>query len=123
MRLSVNGLDRDERNGLTVSELLERAGVSRTAYYSLIRKESAVPRSVLALAEALDVRVSTLLDESELEEQRVHRKLALAQRVATRHPDAGFENIWHTLVLLEASPLERLNAALRRGRPRTLQRA
>ena len=109
--------------GWSVSELLDRAGVSRTAYYSLARKESALPKSVVALAAALDVPTSALLDEREAEERRVRRKVALAQRIASRHPDCSFENVWHTLVLLEASPLERLNAALRRGRAGTVQRA
>lgn len=109
--------------GWTISELLDRAGVSRTAYYSLARKDSALPRSVVALAETLDVPASSLLDESGSEEARVRRRLALAERIASRHAGSSFENIWHTLVLLEASPLERLNAALRRGRPRSLQRA
>ena len=39
--------------GLRLGELLGRAGVSRTAYYQQLRKDSVLPKSVRALAAAL----------------------------------------------------------------------
>lgn len=44
---------------------------------------------------------------------RMRRRL---EEVAARHPEADPENIWHTLVLLDQEPIERLTNALRRGR-------
>ncbi len=48
------------------------------------------------------------------------RRRALA--VCAAEPEAAFENVWHTLVLLDLPPLERLNRSLRRGRAVPLQR-
>lgn len=41
--------------GLSLAETLGEAGVSRTAYYSLLRNESVLPASLLALADRLGV--------------------------------------------------------------------
>jgi len=48
------------------------------------------------------------------------RSKALA--ICAAEPEATFENVWHTLVLLELPPLERLNRSLQRGRAVPLQR-
>jgi hypothetical protein len=48
------------------------------------------------------------------------RRKALA--VCAAEPEAAFENVWHTLILLELSPLERLNRSLQRGRAVAPQR-
>ena len=45
-----------------------------------------------------------------------------AQVVCEAEPEASFENVWHTLILLEESSLERLNRSLIRGRAITVQR-
>jgi len=116
MRLAterIRELARDKN--LTLSELLQRAGVSRTAYYSLARKSSVVPRSLDALASALDMPVSGLLEE-------LPPRVVAAQRICAEHPDASFENVWHVLTLLEANPIERLNRSLTRGRTTTAHR-
>ena len=42
--------------------------------------------------------------------------LRKAQRIVKRNPGAAFEDVWHTLVLLEEDPVERLRRSLLRGR-------
>ena len=47
---------------------------------------------------------------------RRHRAREQAvQRVLRRHPEADPENLWHTLLLLELPPIERLRRGLLRG--------
>ena len=45
-----------------------------------------------------------------------------AKGICARHPRASFDNVWHTLCLLELTPEERLNRSLIRGRAATVQR-
>jgi transcriptional regulator with XRE-family HTH domain len=102
--------------GLTLSEALRRAEVSRNAFYHLTRRPTVVPRSVLALAEVLGVRSSDLLDETPPSpDDRAAALLREARRIHARSPQSSFENIWHTLWLLEVSPAERLHRSLIRG--------
>lgn len=112
--LSVKKLCRSRK--ITLQRLLEAARVSRTAYYSLARKDSVVPRSVLAIAGELGVSLSDILDEPPAIELRTQALLRRAQRVVARNPSASFENVWHTLVLLEEPPIDRLRRSLLRGR-------
>lgn len=100
--------------------MLEEAGVSRTAYYSLKNRDSVLPKTVLRLATVLDTSASQLLDETRSEEQRARRRVNAAKRIAGTTSGASFENVWHTLALLDEPPMERLNRALRRGRAGTL---
>ncbi len=102
--------------GISLQGLLDEAGVSRTAYYSLVRKASVLPHSVGALAGTLGVRPSALLLEAGPQEWKARATLRKAQRIAKRNAGTSFEDIWHTLVLLEEEPLERLRRSLRRGR-------
>lgn len=37
------------------------------------------------------------------------------EKVLKMHPDADPDNVWHTLLLLEMNPLQRLEFALRRS--------
>ena len=104
------------KRGISLQALLDQAGVSRTAYYSLVRKDSVLPRSVRALAGTLGVRPSALLEEGEPGVWRAEAMLRKAQRIVKRNPSATFEDVWHTLVLLEEDPVERLRRSLRRGR-------
>lgn len=48
------------------------------------------------------------------------RRRALA--ICEAEPQASFENVWHTLILLELAPIERLNRSLIRGRSAAIQR-
>ena len=107
-------------HGVALSNVLREAGVSRTAYYSLTRRESVLPKTVLRLATVLDAPASELLDESASEEKRARRRVNAAKRIAGKSSGTSFENVWHTLALLDEPPSERLNRALRRGRTRTL---
>jgi transcriptional regulator with XRE-family HTH domain len=104
------------RRGLTIRDLLREAGVSRTAYYSQLRKESVLPVSIRALAGTLEVVPSALLDEAPAEEWHARALIRRARRILARNPGASFENVWHTLVLLEEPPVERLRRSLLRGR-------
>jgi len=102
--------------GLGLGELLDAAGVSRTAYYHLVRKDSVLPKSVLALAEALDVRPSSLVDDTDPATRRVRELLSRLDGIVAAHPGADRDNVWHTLLLLEEPPVDRLNRGLLRGR-------
>lgn len=104
-----------QERGITLTTALERAGVSRTAYYSLSHRSSVLPRTVQALAEILDVSVQELLESTpglSLAERRLRR----ARDICARKPELDFHNVWHTLTLLELAPIERLEGSLRRGR-------
>ena len=104
------------KRGISLQALLDKAGVSRTAYYSLVRKDSVLPRSVRTLAGTLGVRPSALLEEGEPGVWRAEAMLREALRIVRRNPGATFEDVWHTLVLLEEEPVERLRRSLLRGR-------
>jgi transcriptional regulator with XRE-family HTH domain len=106
-----------EQQGLNVVSVLRKAGVSRNAFYTLARKPSVVPRSVQAIADALRLPVSTLLEETGSPADRIRTLASEARRIARRHPGSDPDNIRHTLLLLEESPADRLRRALRRGRP------
>lgn len=121
MRLSAEAIRRRcEARGIPLTDVLRDAGVSRTAYYSLRRRESVLPKTVLRLAAALDAPASALLDETAAEERRARRRVNAAKRIAGESSGTSFENVWHTLALLDEPPAERLNRALRRGRAGTV---
>jgi hypothetical protein len=102
--------------GLTLSEALRRAKVSRNAFYHLRRRPTVLPRSVHALGKALGVRSSDLLAETPPSpDQRAAALLQEARKIHVRNPQSSFDNIWHTLWLLEVSPAERLRRSLTRG--------
>ena len=111
---------RCEARGIPLSRVLHDAGISRTAYYSLRRRESVLPKTVLRLATALDAPASDLLDDTSSEERRGRRRVDTAKRIARESSGTSFENVWHTMALLDEPPLSRLNRALRRGRAGTL---
>lgn len=100
-----------------IGELLHEAGVSRNAFYTLARKRSVVPQSLIRIAEHLGVSVSALLDDVVTPAERIKSLLAEATRISKRQKDADRDNIRHTLILLDEQPVERLRRALRRGRP------
>lgn len=118
MRLSSDTVCRLARErGLSLTEALRRAGVSRTAYYSLTRRPTVLPGTVHALADLFGVQPSALLSDDEPSDERnAERRLAEALAICAEHPDATFENVWHTLCLLDFPPVERLNRSLTRGR-------
>lgn len=121
MRLSSESIKKlCARRGVNLRAFLESAGVSRTAYYSLIRRTSILPRSVHAMASMLGVAPSSILDEEPPVTGRAQALIREAGRVLALRPRATFENVWHTLVLLDEPPLERLRRSLLRGRTHNL---
>ena len=47
---------------------------------------------------------------------KTRERLAILEEILARHPHVDRENAWHTLLLLELSPIERLERGLVRGR-------
>jgi len=123
MRLSGDKVKKICRQrGLRLKDALEGAGVSRTAYYSLQRKDSVLPKSLLALAHFLDVEPVELLDKAVGPGLRARLLLRQVDRILAAHPEADRENVLHTLLMLEDSPAERLERGLARGRALDLHR-
>ena len=116
MRLSADKLKEMGRTrGLSLKELLDQSGVSKTAYYHLLAKESVLPRSIETLSETLGVKPSSFLIE-ESEEDAIRRIGRLSEAISARHPSLDRDNVRHTLLLLEEEPLDRLRRGLTRGR-------
>ena len=103
------------QQGLTINELLNRAGVSRTAYYSLLRKDSILPRSIKKLAQNLQVSPLSFLHDPEEEIQKIRVLQEETNQILKKHPHCEREHIFHTLQCLEESPIERLRRGLLRG--------
>ncbi len=102
-------------HGCTISALLDSAGVSRNAFYSLTRRESVLPGSILAIADYLKVPPSMfLVDEGSLT-QKGRALQKRVEEIALRHRKADRDTIRHTLILLQEEPVERLRRALRRA--------
>ena len=68
------------------------------------------------MARMLDVAPSSILEEQPPATARAQVSLAKARTVLARNPGAMFENVWHTLVLLDETPIERLRRSLLRAR-------
>ena len=51
-----------------------------------------------------------------VEETAARRRLREARRVVARNPGVSLDNVWHTLVLLDEPPIQRLRRSLLRGR-------
>lgn len=101
--------------GLKLRELLAKSGVSKTAYYSLLNKETILPKSISSIASVLTVKPSVFLEEESLEEKKIRRLTKIADKIMENHPKLDRENVWHTLLLLQESPIDRLNRGLLRG--------
>ena len=115
--------DLARRQGLSLGGALRRAGVSRTAFYSLSRRPTALPGTVISLARALGVPASRLLREPAVDgRDRAEDLVREARRIGARRPGSTFENLWHTLNLLDLAPAERLARSLVRGRTRPVHR-
>lgn len=111
------------RQSLSLVEALRRARVSRTAFYALARRPTALPGTVTSLARALGVPSSHLLrKEPGSRRERAEALVREAGRIRARSRRSEFENLWHTLNLLELAPDERLARSLVRGRTLTVHR-
>lgn len=104
------------KSGLTLTSALALAKVSRTAYYALARKDNILPQSMQRLAKALGVRPGAFLAEATSAERRMRRLYKTLENILARHPEADRENVWHTLLLLQEKPVDRLRRSLIRGR-------
>jgi transcriptional regulator with XRE-family HTH domain len=104
-----------EKRGFGLNDLLSEAGVSRTAYYSLTRKDSVLPKSVRAIARQLNVRPSSFLEEENRAEQRALAVMTNVQAIMRDHPTLNPDNVRHTLLLLHEKPIDRLRRALLRA--------
>lgn len=122
MRLSSERIKRFCRSkGVPLGGLLAKARVSRTAYYSLVRKATVLPKSVHSLAAALGVAPAEILEEQSSPHRRLLEVMAEVGRIAKRHPRASPEDIRLTLLLLDEHPIDRLQRGLRRARKPDLQ--
>jgi transcriptional regulator with XRE-family HTH domain len=64
---------------VSLGDVLKQAGVSRTAYYSLVRKESVLPKSILRMARHLGVTPSALLDNKSVAKALIAKQPRLAK--------------------------------------------
>lgn len=103
------------RQGLSLNQLLKEAGVSKNAYYSLARKDTVLPNSIIAIADRLGVKPSSFMEEAGRETERSVSLLEDVERITRRHKQADRDNVRHTLILLQEKPIERLRRALTRG--------
>lgn len=116
MKLSVTRIKNlCDKRGIRLNDLLRGAGVSRTAYYSLVRKDSILPKSIGAIALQLNVRPSAFLEEKNRAEQRARTVMANVHAIVRDRPTLNPDNVRHTLLLLHEKPIERLRRALLRA--------
>lgn len=101
---------------LRLTDVLRQAGVSRTAYYSLTRKESVLPKSILRIARHLGVNPVELLEDGAARIAHIRRLQAEAGALAKWYPDCDRDVMFRTLLNLEQPPIKRLRRALIRAR-------
>jgi len=105
-----------EERGLSLTALLSKSGVSKTAFYHLVHKSSVLPASLRALAETLSVRPGAFLTEENPDVAKIRRILSLTDRIVAGNPKLDPDNVRLTLLLLEEDPVRRLRRSLTRGR-------
>jgi transcriptional regulator with XRE-family HTH domain len=111
-----------EGRQLNIKQLLSRAGVSRNAYYSLVRKDSVLPRSVSAIAAQLGVSPAAFLEDAKTLEAHASQLLIDVDAICASHNRTDRDTIRHTLILLQEQPVDRLRRALIRGQQFNLRR-
>ena len=100
---------------LSLGDVLLKAGVSRTAYYSLARKDSVLPKSIVRMARALGVNPVAFLADETASIARLSELRARAELLNQRYPDDDGDVIFRTLQNLDLPPVERLRRALSRA--------
>jgi len=116
MRLNAEKLKKIcKNNGLSLALLLRHAGVSKTAYYHLVAKENLLPKSLGQMARALGVTEAALLLNTDPILAKVKQRRKRMTQVLSQYPTVDPENVWHTLILLEQPPWDRLNQGLLRA--------
>jgi len=108
-------------HGRTLTGLLAAAGVSRNAFYSLARRNSVFPRSLLAVCARLGVRPDEVLTADDREAEAMKFLLAEVDAIAGRDRRVDRDNIRHALLLLREKPIERLRRALVRAQKSDLR--
>ena len=101
---------------IRLGDLLAEARVSRTAYYSLVRKATVLPKSVHFIASTLGVAAKDILEEQSPAELRARKLMEEVERISKRHRHASREDIRLTLLLLGEKPIDRLRTGLLRAR-------
>ncbi len=123
MRIDLNRLRKlAAKRGLSLTALLTKSGVSKTAFYHLVHKSSVLPASLRAIGETLSVRPGAFLTEENPDVTKIRRILNLADRIAAGDPKLDYDNVRLTLLLLEEKPIQRLRRSLTRGRQSDLYR-
>ena len=110
------------KQDLTLSELLQSAGVSRNAFYTLARQNSILPKSIQAIANYLQIPPSSFIVDGGSDLQKGLNLIKRVQGITFRNELVDPDNIRHTLILLEEKPVERLRRALLRARRINIQR-
>ena len=104
------------RRHLSLTQVLLQAKVSRTAYYSLVRKPSLLPQSILRIARQLEVNPSALLDDESATLQAIRRLQNSTDAICRQNPGVDRDTVFRTLQNLQLPPLDRLRRALYRVR-------
>jgi len=104
------------RNSLSLKVLLFKSAVSKTAFYALCKNENLLPKSLISIAKVLEVSPMVLLEEENAQEKLTERRIKKLNAILRKHPKADRGNVWHTLILLDQNPIDRLKRALVRGR-------
>ena len=117
MKLSLDKVESlcKERD-LSTAQMLRDAGVSRNAFYTLARKDSVIPPSLMRIADRLGVPVSDLLEAAIPTSIRMRSLAAEINRISRKYKRLDRDNVRHTLLLLDEKPIERLRGGLQRGR-------
>lgn len=102
--------------GLSLTALLAKAGVSKTAFYHLAHKDSVLPSSLRQLAETLSIKPGAFLIEEMPAVAKARRILAFTDCIVADDPALDRDNVRLTLLLLEEEPIQRLRRSLIRGR-------
>jgi hypothetical protein len=110
------------RRKTRLGRVLRAAGVSRTAYYALARKDSVLPKSLERIAAHLEVSPLDFLDDTAKEACRVRRLQAEAEAIHTANANLDRDTVYRTLENLTSTPIARLRRALIRGTAIHLQR-
>ena len=105
-----------KKNGLALKDLLAKSGVSKTAYYNLLYKDTVLPKSIHAFASVLGVKPSAFLEEVNLEKEKIIRIAEMTDEIIEEFSELDRDNVRHTLLLLQEKPVERLRRGLKRGR-------
>lgn len=101
---------------IRLQDLLKDAKVSRTAYYSLTRKKSILPKSIGRIARRLDVSPLRFLEDSTGAIHRIRQLQERTDAICVRHPECDRDVVFRTLMNLDLPPVQRLRKALIRGR-------